>query len=50
MISKTDNSLAMKLKKPYWKSLMVMLVSFIIFFLLFHNWDAVKAFIAGIFS
>lgn len=40
----------MKIKKPSWKEIVVMLLSFIVFFLLFHNWDAVKAFIAGIFS
>ena len=40
----------MKLKKSNWKNLAVLLLSFILFYLLFHNWDAVKAFIAGIFS
>ncbi|MEN8156867.1 MAG: hypothetical protein ABFS10_07945 [Bacteroidota bacterium] len=40
----------MKLKKPDWKFIGGLIVGMIIGFLLFHNWDEVKAFIAGIFS
>ena len=40
----------MKFKKPDWKFISSMIVSMILFYLLFHNWDEVKAFIAGIFS
>lgn len=40
----------MKLRKPDGKDIVIMIESFIIFLLLFHYWDEVKAFIAGIFS
>ncbi len=40
----------MKLKKPDWKMIGTMIVTMILSYLLFHNWDEVKAFIAGIFS
>ncbi|MDX2431673.1 MAG: hypothetical protein QNK35_12120 [Bacteroides sp.] len=40
----------MKLRKPDVKDIVIMIETFIIFLLLFHYWDEVKAFIAGIFS
>ncbi len=40
----------MKLKKPVGKDIVIMIETFILFLLLFHYWDEVKAFIAGIFS
>ena len=40
----------MKLKKPDWKGVIIMIETFILFFLLFHYWDEVKSFIARIFS
>jgi len=38
----------MKLKKPDWKGILIMIETFILFLLLFHFWDEVKAFIARI--
>ena len=40
----------MKLRKPDWKEVIIMIETFILFFLLFHFWDEVKEFVAGIFS
>jgi len=40
----------MKLKRPDWKGIIIMIETFILFLILFHYWDEVKAFIAGIFS
>lgn len=40
----------MKLKRPTWKDMVIVIGAFILFLLLFHYWDEVKAFIAGIFS
>ncbi len=40
----------MKLRKPDVKDIVIMIETFIIFLLLFHYWDEVKAFIAGIFT
>lgn len=40
----------MKLRKPDWKGIIIMMETFILFLLLFHFWDEVKVFIAGIFS
>jgi hypothetical protein len=36
----------MKLKKPDWKEILIMIETFILFLILFRNWDEVKAFIA----
>jgi len=40
----------MKLKQPDWKGITIMIETFLLFLILFHYWDEVKAFIAGIFS
>jgi hypothetical protein len=40
----------MKLKRPDWKGIIIMIETFILFLILFHFWDEVKALIAGIFS
>lgn len=40
----------MKLRKPDWKGIIIMIETFILFLILFRNWDAVKDFIAGIFT
>jgi len=40
----------MKKWKPDWKGYMVIIVSFILFSLLFRHWDEVKLFVAGLFS
>ena len=40
----------MKLRKPDWKDVVIMIETFILFLLLFHYWDEVKSFVAGIFS
>ena len=40
----------MKLRKPDWKEVIMTIETFILFFLLFHFWDEVKALVAGIFS
>lgn len=40
----------MKLKKPDYKDIIIYIESSILFGLLFHFWDEVKIFIAGIFS
>jgi hypothetical protein len=40
----------MKLKKPDWKILVIVVESFILFKILFHFWDEVKDYIAGILS
>ena len=40
----------MKLRKPDGKEIAIMIETFIIFFLVFHFWDEVKAIIAGIFT
>jgi len=40
----------MKLNLPDWKGIVIMIETFILFLILFSNWDEVKAFIAGIFS
>jgi len=40
----------MKIKKPDWKDILIFIESAILFKLLFHFWDEVKAFIAGIFG
>ena len=40
----------MKLRKPDWKEVIMMIETFILFFLLFQFWDEVKAVVAGIFS
>jgi len=40
----------MKLKKPDWKEIIIMIETFILFLLLFRFWDEVKSVIAGIFS
>jgi len=40
----------MRLKRPDWKDIVIMIETFILFLLLFPFWDEVKAFISGIFS
>ena len=40
----------MKTGKPDWKDIVILVETFILFFLLFHYWDEVKVFITGIFS
>ncbi len=40
----------MKIRKPNWKSVLIIIVSFIVFSLLFRYWDEVKLFVAGLFS
>lgn len=40
----------MRLRKPDWKEIIIIIETAIIFFILFHNWDTVKDYIAGIFS
>ncbi len=40
----------MKNGKPNWKQTLIMAFIFIVFLLLFHHWDKVKAFVAAIFS
>jgi len=40
----------MKLSLPDWKGILIMIETFILFLLLFRNWDEVKAFISRIFS
>ncbi len=40
----------MKHRKLDWKQTLIMTLTFIIFLLLFHFWDNLKAFLAAIFS
>ncbi len=40
----------MKIKKPDWKDIVIFVESVILFKILFHHWDEVKAFIAGLFT
>ena len=42
--------MTMKLKKPDIKEIIIMIETFIIFLLLFRNWDQVKSFIAAFFT
>jgi len=39
----------MRFRKPDWKDIIIMIETFILFFLLFHYWDGVKSFIASLF-
>ena len=45
----TKKQIPMKIKKPDWKDIVIFIESAILFKLLFHFWDEVKAFISGIF-
>ena len=40
----------MKIKKPKIKEIIIFIETAIIFYLLFHYWDEVKAFIVNIFN
>ena len=37
-------------RKPGWKQTLIMAFTFIIFLLLFHYWDKIKALVAAIFN
>lgn len=39
----------MKIKKPDWKDIVIFIETAILFKILFHFWDEVKIFVAGIF-
>ncbi len=40
----------MKIKKPDYKDIIIFIETAVIFGFIFHYWDEVKAFIAGIFT
>ena len=40
----------MKIKKPDWKDIVILIETAILAMLLFQNWDEVKDFIAGLFT
>jgi hypothetical protein len=40
----------MKLRKPNWKEFFIMITLFLLFFLIFHFWDELKAVLGGIFN
>ena len=40
----------MKIKKPNWKDIVIFIETAILFKLLFHFWDEVKAFIVALFT
>jgi hypothetical protein len=40
----------MKFKKPDAREIVIVIETFILFFLIFHFWDEVKTFITGLFT
>ena len=40
----------MKIKKPDWKEIVILIETAILAMLLFHYWDEVKVFIAALFT
>ena len=44
------NKHAMKFRKPDIRDIIIVIETFLLFFLLFHSWDMVKLFLAGIFT
>jgi hypothetical protein len=47
---KMVNAMNKKAKKPDWKDIVIVFETAILAFILFHNWDGVKAFLSTIFS
>ena len=47
---RTLNLKPMKIKKPDWKDIVIFIETAILFKLLFHFWDEVKAFIVALFT